>query len=107
MDGISLAHDLGTRIQLWHELASVYELIGDFEAALGAFERMLRLSWVESGGPPVKPPARKGFGSRFLERALATQVGGEMALAYPETGVTFTLTAPLAAFSADGSGRGT
>ncbi|HSR99483.1 MAG TPA: tetratricopeptide repeat protein, partial [Kofleriaceae bacterium] len=40
------AHDLGTRIQLWHELASVYELIGDFEAALGAFERMLRLSWV-------------------------------------------------------------
>jgi tetratricopeptide (TPR) repeat protein len=40
------AHDLGVRIELWHELAAVYELIGDFEAALGAFERMLRLSWV-------------------------------------------------------------
>lgn len=40
------AHDLAARIQLWHELAAVYELIGDFEAALGAFERMLRLSWV-------------------------------------------------------------
>jgi tetratricopeptide (TPR) repeat protein len=40
------AHDLVTRIQLWRDLASVYELIGDFEAALGAFERMLRLSWV-------------------------------------------------------------
>jgi len=40
------AHDLGARIQLWHDLASVYELIGDFEAALGGFERMLRLSWV-------------------------------------------------------------
>jgi tetratricopeptide (TPR) repeat protein len=39
-------HDLGIRIELWHELASVYELIGNFEAALGAFERMLRLSWV-------------------------------------------------------------
>jgi tetratricopeptide (TPR) repeat protein len=39
-------HDLGVRIQLWREIASVYELIGDFEAALGAFERMLRLSWV-------------------------------------------------------------
>ncbi|TMQ13111.1 MAG: tetratricopeptide repeat protein [Deltaproteobacteria bacterium] len=38
--------DLGVRIQLWRELASVYELIGDFDAALGAFERMLRLSWV-------------------------------------------------------------
>ena len=40
------AHDLAIRIQLWRDLASVYELIGDFEAALGAFERMLRLSWV-------------------------------------------------------------
>lgn len=40
------AHDLATRIQLWRDLASVYELIGNFEAALGAFERMLRLSWV-------------------------------------------------------------
>jgi tetratricopeptide (TPR) repeat protein len=38
--------DHAARIHLWHDLGSVYELIGDFEAALGAFERMLRLSWV-------------------------------------------------------------
>jgi len=38
--------DIVARIHLWHDLGSVYELIGDFEAALGAFERMLRLSWV-------------------------------------------------------------
>ena len=38
--------DLAARIHIWHDLGSVYELIGDFEAALGAFERMLRLSWV-------------------------------------------------------------
>ena len=38
--------DLATRIHLWHDLGSIYELIGDFEAALGAFERMLRLSWI-------------------------------------------------------------
>jgi tetratricopeptide (TPR) repeat protein len=38
--------DFATRIHLWHDLGSIYELIGDFEAALGAFERMLRLSWV-------------------------------------------------------------
>ncbi len=40
------AGDVAARIHLWHDLGSVYELIGDFEAALGAFERMLRLSWV-------------------------------------------------------------
>jgi tetratricopeptide (TPR) repeat protein len=39
-------HDLAARIHLWHDLGSVYELKGDFEAALGAFERMLRLAWV-------------------------------------------------------------
>ncbi len=38
--------DLAARIHLWHDLGSVYELRGDFEAALGAFERMLRLAWV-------------------------------------------------------------
>lgn len=38
--------DVAARIHLWHDLGSVYELIGDSEAALGAFERMLRLSWV-------------------------------------------------------------
>lgn len=38
--------DIAARIHLWHDLGSVYELTGDFEAALGAFERMLRLAWV-------------------------------------------------------------
>jgi tetratricopeptide (TPR) repeat protein len=38
--------DLAARIHLWHDLGSVYELTGDYEAALGAFERMLRLAWV-------------------------------------------------------------
>jgi tetratricopeptide (TPR) repeat protein len=38
--------DHAARIHLWHDLGSVYEHVGDFEAALGAFERMLRLSWV-------------------------------------------------------------
>jgi tetratricopeptide (TPR) repeat protein len=40
--------DLAARIHLWHDLGSVYELKGDFEAAFGAFERMLRLTWVVS-----------------------------------------------------------
>ncbi len=44
--GSTESGDLAARIHIWHDLGSVYELIGDFEAALGAFERMLRLSWV-------------------------------------------------------------
>lgn len=44
--GSSETGDLAARLHIWHDLGSVYELIGDFEAALGAFERMLRLSWL-------------------------------------------------------------
>lgn len=38
--------DQAARIQLWHDLGSVYELKGDYDGAIGAFERMLRLSWI-------------------------------------------------------------
>jgi len=31
----------------------------------------MRLRWQESGGPPVLPPGRKGFGSRLIEGGLA------------------------------------
>jgi tetratricopeptide (TPR) repeat protein len=38
--------DQAERIHLWHDLGSVYELKGDYDAAIGGFERMLRLAWV-------------------------------------------------------------
>ena len=38
--------DLAARMQLWHDLGSVYELKGEYEAALGGYERMLRIAWL-------------------------------------------------------------
>jgi PAS domain S-box-containing protein len=38
--------------------------------------RSLKFVWQESGGPPVKPPERKGFGSTLIERALQRELGG-------------------------------
>jgi tetratricopeptide (TPR) repeat protein len=38
--------ELATRILLWHDLGSVHQLKGEHDAALQAFERMLRLAWV-------------------------------------------------------------
>jgi PAS domain S-box-containing protein len=37
----------------------------------------LVLRWIETGGPPVKPPTRQGFGTRVLERALSAQLLGK------------------------------
>jgi two-component sensor histidine kinase len=56
---------------------------------------ILRLDWEESGGPPVAPPARKGFGSRLLERILVRDLGGSIKLDYDPTGLRCGITARL------------
>ncbi|WP_332768441.1 sensor histidine kinase [Phenylobacterium sp.] len=61
-------------------------------AARGA---MLRLVWAESGGPPVAPPTRRGFGSRLLERGLAREIGGDVRLAFAAGGVVCTMEGPV------------
>jgi PAS domain S-box-containing protein len=38
--------------------------------------RRVKFVWQETGGPPVKPPRRKGFGSVLIERALERELGG-------------------------------
>jgi two-component sensor histidine kinase len=30
----------------------------------------LNIDWMETGGPPVVPPTRKGFGTKLLESSL-------------------------------------
>jgi PAS domain S-box-containing protein len=55
----------------------------------------LALSWIEKGGPPVAPPRRKGFGSRLLERGLATELQGSVNLAFHPEGVVCSIRAPL------------
>lgn len=47
----------------------------------------LRLEWEELGGPPVQPPSRRGFGSQLVEKALASELGGEVRLEFPPEGV--------------------
>src|ERR1700730_11278881 len=60
-------------------------------------EARLIWHWREGGGPPVETPTRKGFGSRMIERALATQLSGTVVIEYQEAGVLCTIDAPAAA----------
>jgi PAS domain S-box-containing protein len=61
-----------------HELATNAVKYGALSNATGRVhvgweqtpKNALRLRWQESGGPAVKPPERKGFGSQLIERAL-------------------------------------
>lgn len=56
---------------------------------------LLKLTWEESGGPSVTPPTRGGFGSKLIERALASEMGGQAELDYCPSGVRFSLEAPM------------
>ena len=44
--------------------------------------------WTEQGGPPVKPPTRKGFGTVLLTRSIPFDLGGQSEVNYERTGVT-------------------
>lgn len=56
---------------------------------------MLHLKWVETDGPPVVKPRRKGFGSRLIERGLAHVLGAEAHLAFDPDGLRCTMKIPL------------
>ena len=57
---------------------------------------VLALSWTESGGPPVTPPIRRGFGSVLLERSLQQDLGGKVAIDFRPEGLCCTIDIPFA-----------
>ncbi|WP_051439838.1 HWE histidine kinase domain-containing protein [Methylobacterium sp. 10] len=83
----ALSNEAGTVMVSWSTL-------DDEAAALGTAPR-LRLLWQESGGPPVQPPTRRGFGSRMIERGLANELGGRAQIRFEPGGVVCTLDIPL------------
>jgi two-component sensor histidine kinase len=92
---VSLAlvfHELGTN-------ASKYGALSNEEGCItirwSIQDERLKLIWSEAGGPLVRPPARRGFGSRMLERMLSGELGGTTRLDFPATGVVFTIDAPI------------
>ena len=54
----------------------------------------LRLVWTERGGPAVKPPTRRSFGTRMME-SLGQQLNGQVRLAYEPSGFIYALDVPL------------
>jgi two-component sensor histidine kinase len=56
---------------------------------------MLSLHWRERGGPPARPPARSGFGSRLLSATVRDQLGGTLTQDWEEEGLTIAMRLPL------------
>jgi PAS domain S-box-containing protein len=60
----------------------------------------LLLDWKESGGPEVKPPERRGFGSRLIEQGLASDLAGGAEIHFHPDGLRCTIRASIEAVRA-------
>jgi light-regulated signal transduction histidine kinase (bacteriophytochrome) len=46
-----------------------------------------QIDWTESGGPPVSPPTREGFGTALLDRSVPYDLGGASNVTYAPGGL--------------------
>lgn len=85
-----------------HELATNASKYGALSTTAGRVAvrwtrsgKHLRLTWTETGGPPVTPPERFGFGGRLLRRGLAEELQGAVQLNFRPEGLVCTMEATL------------
>lgn len=88
-------HELGTNAAKYGALSrpggsvSVRWAVGPVE---GGGTR-LRVSWIESGGPTVTEPEHRGFGTRLIHAAFASELDARTELRFMPSGVQFSLDA--------------
>lgn len=95
-----------------HELATNAAKYGAFSVSSGRIDVTwqfgiggdLNLLWRESGGPMVKSPDRRGFGSTLIERALKIETGGQSTLTFDPAGVRCLINLPASAVERQGEG---
>lgn len=88
-----------------HELATNSTKYGAMSSETGSVtinwsiepgdEPMLRFHWSEMGGPPVTIPKSRGFGTRVVERTVATELSGRAGIDFRPDGVKYEVVAPL------------
>ena len=71
----------------------------DIKSAIDEKTQRFKLTWTESGGPAVREPTRRSFGTRLIN-ALADQLHGGIRLRYEPEGLIYELNVPLPALQA-------
>lgn len=96
----NIALSLGLAV---HELATNAAKYGALTAATGRVDIVWRsigdrkagIIWSETGGPPVKPPDRRGFGLELLESIMSQEFSGAAKLEFLPTGLCCQLSVPV------------
>ena len=85
-----------------HELVTNSAKYGALSALSGRLsvgwddqEGLLRIIWVETGGPLVEKPQSRGFGTRSVIASIESQLGGKAEFDWLPEGLVCRLTVPL------------
>lgn len=96
--GIAMAmvlNELATNAVKYGALSSDH---GDLEVTWKLDSRAdgqwVHLQWIETGGSPVTPPSRSGFGSKLIERSITQQLGGTATPSFRTEGLHYDLAFP-------------
>lgn len=87
-----VAHELVTNALKYGALSSPHGQVSI--KTLADREGNVSVSWIESGGPPVTPPTRRGFGSTILEHIIPFDVNGVSSPQYLPSGFRIDMTLP-------------
>ncbi|MDR3463058.1 MAG: HWE histidine kinase domain-containing protein [Beijerinckiaceae bacterium] len=83
-----LLHELGTNAMKYGALSAAG---GQVAISWRVENGHVNLQWHESGGPPVTPPTRSGFGSKLLKLAFPPE-SGQASILYEPAGVRCAIT---------------
>jgi len=87
-----VTHELLTNSAKYGALA---DSVGRVNVRWGVGENgQLRIHWQEEGGPPVRAPTRRGFGSTVIERSIPFDLNGEANVEYELAGLKAEFTIP-------------
>ena len=104
---VELAPQIALRLALvLHELFTNANKYGALSVSSGRINLswstkgdQLSISWIETGGPKVKTPGRRGFGTTLIEQSLKAD-GGSATATYRAQGIVWALTVTLPSIDA-------
>lgn len=86
-------HELATNAAKYGALSTPEGRIR-VEWGLDPMDQQLILAWIERNGPIVKPPARRGFGTRVIE-GLELELGADVRVSLEPAGLTCAIKMPF------------
>jgi len=88
-------HELGTNAVKYGALSSARGNVSITWTADSGDTPLFTLHWIERGGPPVRAPARRGFGTTVVQSYPRQNCDAATELRFDSSGLEYVLTAPL------------